>query len=68
LREFAHDGETLCLAPGAGFYVTEGSGVDEVRIAFMYDAPTLERAMGVLGAAVAAYPGRVEEAVAARGR
>jgi len=68
LDEFAHDGETICLAPGPGFYVTEGSGVDEVRIAFMYDAPTLSRAMGVLGAAVAAYPGRVEEAIAVRGR
>ncbi len=58
LREFEHGGETVCLAPGAGFYVTEGSGVDEVRIAFMYDAGTLRRAMGVIGAALEVYPGR----------
>jgi aspartate aminotransferase len=58
LRDFSHDGETICLAPGEGFYVTEGSGVDEVRIAFMYDSVTLSRAMQVLGAAVEAYPGR----------
>ncbi|HSO23725.1 MAG TPA: pyridoxal phosphate-dependent aminotransferase, partial [Chondromyces sp.] len=38
LRDFALDGETVCLAPGEGFYVTPGLGVDEVRIAFMYDA------------------------------
>ena len=57
LRDFALDGESVCLAPGEGFYVTPGLGVDEVRIAFMYDADTLGRAMGILGAAVAAYPG-----------
>ena len=59
LRDFALDGETVCLAPGEGFYVTPGLGVDEVRIAFMYDAETLARAVRLLGAAVAAYPGRL---------
>ena len=58
LTDFVHDGETICLAPGEGFYVTPGAGIDEVRIAFMYDAATLARAMRVLGAAVEAYPGR----------
>jgi aspartate aminotransferase len=58
LKDFALDGETVCLAPGEGFYVTEGLGVDEVRIAFMYDAETLSRAMNILDAAVAAYPGK----------
>jgi aspartate aminotransferase len=59
LRDFVHNGETICLAPGEGFYVTQGAGVDEVRIAFMYDAATLGRAMEILKAAVDAYPGRV---------
>jgi len=59
LRDFALDGETVCLAPGEGFYVTDGLGVDEVRIAFMYDADTLSRAMRILDAAVAAYPGKL---------
>jgi aspartate aminotransferase len=58
LKDFALDGETVCLAPGEGFYVTEGLGVDEVRIAFMYDSDTLGRAMRILDAAVTAYPGR----------
>ena len=57
LKDFEHEGETVCLAPGEGFYVTERLGVDEVRLAFMYDAETLKRAMRVLGAAVGAYPG-----------
>ena len=62
LKDFEHEGETVCLAPGEGFYVTERLGVDEVRLAFMYDAETLKRAMRVLGAAVAAYPGRLATA------
>jgi len=60
LRDFQWEGETVCLAPGEGFYVTKGLGVDEVRIAFMYDAATLGRAMAVLERAVAAYPARRE--------
>lgn len=59
LREFSHDGATVCLAPGEGFYVTPGLGVDEVRIAFMYDGDTLRKAMKILDAAVKAYPGRL---------
>jgi aspartate aminotransferase len=58
LKDFEHDGETVCLAPGEGFYVTPGLGIDEVRIAFMYDADTLARAMAVVDSAVAAYPAR----------
>jgi aspartate aminotransferase len=59
LRDFTQQGETICLAPGEGFYVTPGLGVDEVRIAFMYDADTLSRAMKLLDAAVEVYPGRL---------
>ena len=55
LRDFSHDNETICLAPGEGFYVTPGYGADEVRIAFMYDAATMARAMRILDAAVDAY-------------
>ena len=63
LKDFAHEGETICIAPGEGFYVTPGLGGDEIRIAFMYDAPILTRAMKILDAAVKAYPGKL----AARG-
>ncbi len=59
LRDFTHQGATICLAPGPGFYVSPGLGEDEVRLAFMYDAPTLARAMDVLGHAVEAYAGVV---------
>jgi aspartate aminotransferase len=65
LRDFAHKGETVCLAPGEGFYVTPGLGTDEVRIAFMYDAETLCRAMKILDAAVEVYPGKLAAAAIA---
>ena len=55
LKDFSFEGRTICLAPGKGFYVTPGLGVDEVRIAFMYDAATMTRAMKILDAAIAAY-------------
>ena len=58
LKDFAHNGETICLAPGEGFYVTPGLGIDEVRIAFMYDAATMSRAMKILEAAIKAFPER----------
>ena len=59
LRDFSHNGSTICLAPGEGFYVTPGLGIDEVRIAFMYDAETMTRAMKILDAAVEVYPGKL---------
>jgi len=59
LKDFVHNGETVCLAPGEGFYVTPGLGIDEVRIAFMYDVATMTRAMKILDAAVEVYPGRL---------
>jgi aspartate aminotransferase len=67
LKDFSHNGETVCLAPGEGFYVTPGLGVDEVRVAFMYDAETLTRAMAVMEAAVEAYPARVVPALGVAG-
>jgi aspartate aminotransferase len=46
------------LAPGTGFYATEGRGQDEVRIAYVLEQPALRRALALLGEALAAYPGR----------
>jgi aspartate aminotransferase len=59
LKDFALDGETVMVAPADGFYATPGLGRDEVRIAYVLEVPKLERAMKCLGAALAAYPGRV---------
>jgi aspartate aminotransferase len=58
LQEFASGGETVMLAPGSGFYATEGRGVDEVRIAYVLGEGPLCRALALLGEAIEAYPGR----------
>ena len=63
LRDFALDGETVMVAPADGFYATPGLGLDEVRIAYVLEQPKLKRAMQVLTAALAAYPGRLKPAV-----
>jgi aspartate aminotransferase len=59
LKDFALDGETVMVAPADGFYATPGLGRDEVRIAYVLEEAKLRRAMKCLGAALAAYPGRV---------
>lgn len=58
LEEFSHDGATVMMAPGAGFYATEGLGHDEVRIAYVLNETDLAAAMKCLEAALSAYPGR----------
>lgn len=57
LEEFVHEGATVMLAPGTGFYATPGSGRDEVRIAYVLGKDRLARAMDALEAALAVYPG-----------
>ncbi len=64
LEEFSHDGATVMMAPGAGFYATPGLGVDEVRIAYVLKEEDLAKAMKCLEVALAAYPGRKVREVA----
>lgn len=55
LEEFDEDGETVMFAPGAPFYETPGSGINEVRIAYVLKQEELARAMELLGIAIARY-------------
>lgn len=57
LEEFESGGETVMLAPGSGFYATPGRGHDESRLAYVLGEPHLSRAIGLLGEALARYPG-----------
>lgn len=57
LESFAHEGATVMMAPGAGFYASPGAGRDEVRIAYVLEAAALHQAMDCLAAGLAAYPG-----------
>ena len=58
LEEFRDNGETVMFAPGAPFYETPGSGINEVRIAYVLKQEDLERAMELLAKGIARY--RVE--------
>jgi aspartate aminotransferase len=61
LSDFDYEGETVMLAPAAGFYTTPGAGKDQVRIAYVLNKEDLGRALVVLKHALEAYPGRIEE-------
>lgn len=60
LEEFNHNGKTIMMAPGAGFYNTEGLGLQEARIAYVLNSDDLNTAMDCLEAALKIYPGRLE--------
>lgn len=52
LEEFQHEGATVMLAPGSGFYATPGMGRDEARIAYVLKSDDLRAAVRCLGAAL----------------
>ena len=55
LESFDLDGETLMMAPGAGFYATEGLGKNEVRMAYVLNKSDLKKAMNCLEAGLKEY-------------
>lgn len=55
LREFSIDNETIFLAPAAGFYGTEGLGLDEVRISYCINQESLKKAMNILAEGLKEY-------------
>ena len=55
LEEFDHHGDTVMFAPGAPFYETPGMGINEVRIAYVQECETLERAIDLLNRGIARY-------------
>jgi aspartate aminotransferase len=55
IEEFEHEGETVLLAPGPGFYATRNSGTNEVRLAFMLKGDDLRKALMIVRLALAEY-------------
>lgn len=51
-------GETIMMAPAAGFYTTPGIGVDQVRLAYVLCKKDIQRALYVLEKALEAYSRR----------
>ena len=60
LSDFEYEGQTVFMAPASGFYTTPGSGINEVRIAYVLKKEDLTRALFVLQKALEVYPGRTE--------
>ena len=57
LKDFNYEGETIMMAPAAGFYTTPGAGKDQVRLAYVLKKEDLNRALFILRKALEAYPG-----------
>lgn len=55
LTDFNYEGETVMMAPAAGFYTTPGLGKDEVRMAYVLRKEDLKRALFILTKALEQY-------------
>lgn len=58
LEDFNFEQQTVMLSPGTGFYATTGLGKQEVRLAYVLNLSSIDKAMTVLAKALEAYPGR----------
>lgn len=55
LESFSYEGQTLMMAPGSGFYTTEGLGRQEVRLAYVINREDINKAMDCLQKALEIY-------------
>ncbi|WP_298951197.1 pyridoxal phosphate-dependent aminotransferase [uncultured Nonlabens sp.] len=55
LENFELDGETIMVAPAAGFYSSPGMGKNQIRIAYVLEKDSLEKAVRILDHALKAY-------------
>lgn len=55
LENFSINNETISLAPAEGFYLTKGLGVNEVRIAYVFETAILKRAISILNEGLKKY-------------
>ena len=59
LEEFNYNGETVMVAPMAGFYATPGLGRNQIRLAYVLKEEDLKHALVCLEKALETYPGRI---------
>jgi aspartate aminotransferase len=55
LETFNHNNETVMVAPAAGFYSTEGLGLNQVRIAYVLNKKDLIRSVEIIKEALKVY-------------
>lgn len=58
LSEFDLNGETVMVAPAAGFYSTPHTGMNQIRIAYVIEKQNLLKAVAILKMALQAYAKR----------
>ena len=58
LEDFSYEGATVMLAPASGFYSDPKLGLHQVRIAYVLNKESLQKAMDCLSVALQQYPGR----------
>ncbi|PRX53084.1 pyridoxal phosphate-dependent aminotransferase [Flagellimonas meridianipacifica] len=58
LESFEMDGETVMVAPAAGFYATEGLGKNQIRIAYVLEKEQLIKAVHILSEALNTFPNK----------
>ena len=58
LEEFQYEGQTVMVAPAAGFYATPGKGTTQVRMAYVLKVEDIRAAIKCLEEALKVYPGR----------
>ncbi len=58
ISEFSDNGETVMVSPMKDFYITEGLGLNEIRIAYVLEVPKLTRALELLRLGLEAYLAR----------
>lgn len=58
LESFCHNNQTIMLAPATGFYSTPGLGRQEVRLAYVLNTDSINKAMDCLQEALKLYPGK----------
>ncbi|GGH02445.1 aminotransferase [Polaribacter pacificus] len=55
LESYDLDGETVMVAPAAGFYSTPGMGLNQIRIAYVLNNESLVKAINILKEALKVY-------------
>jgi len=55
LESYNLDGETVMVAPAAGFYSTPGVGLNQIRIAYVLNKASLKKAVTILREALKAF-------------
>ena len=58
LESFNHEGETVMVAPAAGFYASKGLGKNQIRIAYVLEKESLIKAVSILKMGLKQYGNR----------